>query len=93
MWCERLLRAERTPLKSGKGLGRLGHQVTRLSSSLLIFDYFFVMAEKKRQILAFGASLTAGFCHGGRSEHPYSLRLQELIDASSTPSYTVIFTF
>ena len=28
-------------------------------------------------ILAFGDSLTEGFCHGGSHWHPYSLHLQE----------------
>jgi hypothetical protein len=44
--------------------------------------------EKKRQILAFGASLTNGWNFG--EKHPYAIRLQELIENQKPELYEVL---
>lgn len=40
------------------------------------------MSGRPLRILCFGDSLTSGFCHFGLTEHPYSIRLKDHLDAA-----------
>ena len=44
----------------------------------------FASSSPALDILAFGDSLTEGFCHGGSRWHPYSLHLQKCLSDQGT---------